>query len=26
VKEIRQLGNHGEEASRRITELEALCK
>jgi HPt (histidine-containing phosphotransfer) domain-containing protein len=25
VKEIHQLVNHGEEASRRITELEALC-
>jgi hypothetical protein len=26
MKETRQLGDHGEEASRRITELEALCK
>jgi predicted transcriptional regulator len=26
VKEIQQLGNHGEEASWKITELEALCK
>jgi hypothetical protein len=26
VKEIQQLGYHGEEASRRITELEAMCK
>jgi seryl-tRNA synthetase len=26
VKEIKQLGKHGEEASRKITELEALCK
>jgi Fic family protein len=26
VKEIRQLGEHGEEASQKITELEALCK
>jgi hypothetical protein len=26
VKEIWQLGDHGEEASRRITEVEALCK
>jgi hypothetical protein len=26
VKEIQQFGNHGEEASRKITELEALCK
>jgi hypothetical protein len=26
VKEIQQLGNHGEEASRRIIELKALCK
>ena len=26
VKEVRQLGDYGEEASRRITELEALCK
>jgi hypothetical protein len=26
VKEIKQLGEHGEEASRKITELEALCK
>jgi hypothetical protein len=26
VKEIQQLGNHGEEASRKIIELEALCK
>jgi hypothetical protein len=26
VKEIKQLGEHGEEASWKITELEALCK
>jgi hypothetical protein len=26
MKEIQQLGNHGEEASQRITELEALYK
>jgi hypothetical protein len=26
MKEIQQLGNHGEEASWKITELEALCK
>jgi chromosome segregation ATPase len=26
MKEICQLGDHEEEASRRITELEALCK
>jgi septal ring factor EnvC (AmiA/AmiB activator) len=26
VKEIQQLGNHGEEASQKITELETLCK
>jgi hypothetical protein len=26
VKEIQQLGNHGEKASWRITEVEALCK
>jgi hypothetical protein len=26
MKEIRQLGDHGEEASQRIIELEALCK
>jgi hypothetical protein len=26
MKEIRQLGNHGEEGSWRIAELEALCK
>jgi hypothetical protein len=26
VKEIKQLGNHGEEASQKITEHEALCK
>jgi hypothetical protein len=25
MKEIKQLGKHGEEASRNITELEALC-
>jgi hypothetical protein len=25
MKEIQQLGNHGEEASQRIIELEALC-
>jgi hypothetical protein len=26
INEIRQLGEHGEEASRKVTELEALCK
>jgi hypothetical protein len=26
VREIQHLGNHGEEASRKITELESLCK
>jgi hypothetical protein len=26
MKEIKQLGEHGEEANRKITELEALCK
>jgi predicted fused transcriptional regulator/phosphomethylpyrimidine kinase len=26
MNEIYQLGDHGEEASRRITEMEALCK
>jgi chromosome segregation ATPase len=26
MKEIKQLGEHGEEASRKIRELEALCK
>jgi hypothetical protein len=26
VKEIKQLGEHGEEANWKITELEALCK
>jgi hypothetical protein len=26
MKEIQQLGNHGEEVSRRITKPEALCK
>jgi hypothetical protein len=26
VKEVQQVGNHGEEASRKITELEAMCK
>jgi chromosome segregation ATPase len=26
VKEIKQLGEHGEEASQKITELEAPCK
>jgi hypothetical protein len=26
VKEIKQVGEHGEEASEKITELEALCK
>jgi hypothetical protein len=26
VREIQHLGNHGEEASQKITELEALCK
>jgi hypothetical protein len=26
VKEVKLLGKHGEEASRKITELEALCK
>jgi hypothetical protein len=26
MKEIQQLGNHGEEANQKITELEALCK
>jgi hypothetical protein len=26
MKEIKQLGEHGEEASRKILELEALCK
>jgi chromosome segregation ATPase len=26
IKEVKLLGEHGEEASRKITELEALCK
>jgi predicted nuclease with TOPRIM domain len=26
VKEVKLLGEHGEEASQKITELEALCK
>jgi hypothetical protein len=26
VKEVQQVGNHGEEASQKITELEAMCK
>jgi DNA repair exonuclease SbcCD ATPase subunit len=26
MKDIRQLGDHGEEASQRITKLESLCK
>jgi hypothetical protein len=26
MREIQHLGNHGEEASQKITELEALCK
>jgi hypothetical protein len=26
IKEIQHLGNHGEESSQKITELEALCK
>jgi hypothetical protein len=26
MKEIRKLGEHGEESSRKITELQALCK
>jgi hypothetical protein len=26
IKEIKQLGEDGEEASQKITELEALCK
>jgi hypothetical protein len=26
IKEIKLLGKHGEEASRKITELEALCR
>jgi predicted nuclease with TOPRIM domain len=26
IKEVKMLGEHGEEASQRITELEAMCK